>query len=65
MYELYDYMRDLEKETKNRKARERKTGKISARAWATSADGSASYDHENRMSSVYEAYNEYRNYENY
>lgn len=62
----YDYMKDLDKEIKKQRARENKKGQVTARSWRSDADGSASYESTSyRMSDIYDAYTEYRNYENY
>lgn len=62
---LYDYMTDLANEAKRARKRESDRRPVTNKNWRAFADGSASYETNNRMSDIYEAYNEYRNYENY
>lgn len=62
---LYDYMTDLANEAKKARKRENDRRPVTNKNWRAFADGSASYEADNKMSDIYEAYNEYRNYENY
>lgn len=65
----HDYMDELQKEAKARKAREAKMnrtikGEMTARQWQTFGYGSKAYS-EVSMGSIFAAYNEYKENENW